>query len=382
MPWIRRLLVVAAIAGAALFLTLTRFDPDPIPVRVAAVSRGRVEATVTNSRAGTVKARRRAKLSPEIGGRVAALPHPKGERVRRGQTLLQIDDALQRARLGVAEGELATAAAQKEQACLAAERAERELARTRRLAQDGIVSTDLLDGVESAARTAQAGCHAATAAVGRTRSAVDLARTELDKTVLRAPFDGIVAEVSIEVGEWISPSPPALPIPAVIDFLDTSSIYVSAPMDEVDSARIRAGQRARITVDSHPGHSFVGKVARVARYVLDVQAQNRTVEIDVELDEPTAGEALLPGTSADAEVVLDAHEGVLRIPTSALMQGGKVLVANDRHLVERTVVAGIKNWDATEVKSGLAEGEQVVVSLDRSEVKAGARIRVEEGAAR
>jgi HlyD family secretion protein len=194
--------------------------------------------------------------------------------------------------------------------------------------------------------------------------------------VLRAPFDAVVAEVGIEVGEWTTPSPPALPVPPVIDLVDPTSIYVTAPMDEVDAGRIRAGQPVRVTVDSHPGESFAGEVERVAPYVLDVEAQNRTVEIEVELADAELAASLLPGTSADVEVVLDAREGVLRIPTAALLSGEKALALEDGGLVSRSLEIGLRNWDVTEVRSGLAEGEQVVVSLDRAEVKAGARATV------
>ena len=87
---------------------------------------------------------------------------------------------------------------------------------------------------------------------------------------------------------------------------------------------------------------------------------------------------LLPGTSADVEVVLEAREGALRLPTSALLEGNRVLVASDGRLEERPVEIGLKNWDYAEVKSGLDEGQRVVISLDRVEVKAGARVEVEE----
>lgn len=367
--------IVVALAARALLL-----KPDAVVVKVVAVGRGRVEETVTNSRAGTVKARRRAKLSPEIGGRVAALPHPRGDRVVAGDLLLRIDDALQRAQLAVAERELAAASAQREQACLAAERADRELARTRRLAQDGIVSPDLLDQVQSGERGAHAACSAAAAVVEKARSAVELARTELAKTLLRSPLNGVVADVSIQVGEWTTPSPPGLPIPAVIDVFDPASIYASAPMDEVDSARIRAGQDARVTLDSHPGRSFPGRVVAVSPYVLDVQAQNRTVEIEVELEDRELARLLLPGTSADAEVILSVREDVLRIPTTALMEGSRTLLVEDGRLAERRVEVGVRNWDFTEVRRGLATGERLVVSFDRPEIKPGARVQLEKAA--
>jgi HlyD family secretion protein len=375
--WLKRLGAAALVAAALLLLLGVVFGKKPVSVRVTAVAHGRVEQTVTNSRAGTVKARRRAKLSPEIGGVVVALPHPEGSRVARGDVLLRIDGALQRGRLEVAERETTAASAQREQACLTAERAGRELLRTESLARDGILSADLLDQVRSGARAAEAGCQAAAAGVERARSAVGLTRTELDKTALFAPFDGVVAKLSIQVGEWTTPSPPGLPIPSVIDLIDPSSIYLSAPMDEVDSARIHAGQAARVTVDSHPGRSFPARVTRIAPYVLDVEAQNRTVEIEAELTDQELARTLLPGTSADVEVVLGGRDGVLRVPTTALLEGGRVLVIEGGRLAERRVKTGVRNWDFTEIESGLAEADRIVVSLDRPEVKAGARARVE-----
>jgi HlyD family secretion protein len=373
-----RWLVVVGLVALVVVLRLTLFAPASIPVRVVAAEKGRVEETVTNSRAGTVKARRRAKLAPEIGGRVLSLPRRRGARVRQGELLLRVDDALQKAQLRVSEDEGRAALAQRDQACLAAERASRELQRTRSLAAQGIVSTDLIDAVDSQERTAEAACRASQAVADRAASAVALARAQLAKTVLRAPFDGVVADTFIEEGEWTSPSPPALPIPPILDLIDTRSIYVSAPLDEVDSGRIRKGQTARVTVDSQPGKHFAARVVEVAPYVMDRLEQNRTLEIELELDDAQAAASLLPGTSADAEVILSARDDVLRVPTSALLEGGKVLVLEGDRLVERTLQIGLRNWDMTEVKGGLAQGDRVVVSLDRPEVKAGARARVAE----
>jgi HlyD family secretion protein len=375
-----RLAILAAVVAVILLARLTLFAPEAVPVRTVAAEEGIVEETVTNSRAGTVKARRRAKLAPEIGGKVLSLPHRRGAQVRAGDLLLRVDDALQKARLALTEDEVEASLAQRDQACLAAERADRERARTDSLADEGIVSADLLDRIESQAHAAEASCRAAAAAAERAASAVALARAELEKTVLRAPFDGVVADVFIEEGEWTAPSPPALPIPPVLDLIDMHDIYVSAPMDEVDSARIREGQTARVTVDSHTGQEFPAQVVEVAPYVVDRLEQNRTVEIELELDDDTVASTLLPGTSADAEVILSSREGVLRVPTSALLEGGKVLLLEDERLVERSLDLGLRNWDFTEVQGGLAPGARVVVSLDRPEVVDGAPAReVDDG---
>ena len=86
---------------------------------------------------------------------------------------------------------------------------------------------------------------------------------------------------------------------------------------------------------------------------------------------------LLPGTSADVEVILEVRDAVLRLPASALLEGDRVLVAENGRLTERSVEIGIKNWDYAEVRGGLDEHQLVVISLDRAEVKAGARVAVE-----
>ena len=371
--WVRlAILVVLLIVGLAV-VRRTVFAPAPVKVTVAQVSRGEVQETVTNSRAGTVKARRRAQLSPDVGGRVLELPFRAGDRVPKGAVLLRLDDSVVRAQLGVAQRDLAAAQAQSRQACLAADQARRELERNRTLASQGIVSADVLDRLSTAASTQAAGCEAGQRGAERARAAVGLAQAELSRTVLRAPFDAVVAESSTHVGEFVTPAPPGVPMPPVMDLLDPATVYVSAPMDEVDAARLRAGLPVRVSLDPLPGRQLAGTVTRVAPYVLDVEQQNRTVEIEVELEDRALAATLLPGTSADVEVILDARRDVLRIPTPALEEERKVLVLEDGRLVEKPVTVGLRNWDFTEVRGGLREGEQVVLSLDREGVAAGAQ---------
>jgi HlyD family secretion protein len=369
------LLILAAI-GVALRLTL--WAPQAIPVRVAAVGRGTVEETVSNSRAGTVKARLRSQLSPEIGGRVLALPHREGERVAAGEVVLQLDDSVLRARLDQARRELASAVAQRAQACANADLAAREHGRLARLAREGVISVDALDQAANSAVTAAAGCRAARAGVEQGQAAVDVAQRLEYQTVLRAPFAGVIATLSVELGEFVTPAPPGVPIPPVVDVLDPASIYISAPMDEVDSSRIRPGQPARVTLDAYRGRIFPGRVRRIAPFAVDREEQNRTVEIEVELSAPP-GVRLLPGISADVEVIVATRPGVLRLPSAALLEGNRVLRVEGDLLAQRPVRIGLKNWDWAEVLSGLAAGDRVVTSLDRPEVKAGARVKVTGG---
>lgn len=376
--WIVRFLILLGVVGLIVILKLTLLAPDPVPVSVFRVERGSVESTVTNSKAGTVKTRQRAKLTPEISGRIIELPYRKGAKVKKDDVLVRLDDSSLQAQLRLRERELSEAKAVRDQHCLIFDRSERELSRNQDLATKGIISPDLLDHFQSAYDTAKAACRAASVRVERAQSAINVTQTELEKTAMRAPFDGVVAELSIEIGEWSSPSPPGIFMPSVLELINADSIYIAAPMDEVDSARIKTGQQVRITLDPFPGESFPGKVSRVAPYVLDLEQQNRTVEIEVQFEDTDFASTLLPGTSADVEVVQSAHHDVLRIPTAALLEDDKVLVFEENRLNTRPIEIGLKNWNFTEVTKGLKEGDPVVTSLDRVEVKEGVKVVLEE----
>lgn len=362
---------------AAVIWHFTR--PEPVRVQLAKVERGMVEATVSNTRAGTVKACRRAKLAPSAGGHIAQLRVKKGERVKADQILLELwnDDLQAQARL--AEQQLGTTATRVGEVCAVAEQSGKEAARARQLRGRGFISPEGLERAEADAEARQASCAAARSEIGQARSRIAVAQAGLRRMVLRAPFDGIVADISGELGEYATPSPPGIPTPPAIDLIDDSCLFVSAPIDETDAANIKAGQTGRIVLDAIKGKSFAGKVKRIAPYVLEMERQARTVEVEVEFIEPPTAENLLVGYSADVEIVHTSHENVLRIPTQTLLEENRVLLYRaDGILEERMVQTGLSNWDFTEVISGLNEGDRVVVSLDLEGVKAGVRVQPED----
>lgn len=268
-------IAIALIILLGVVLKQTVFAPDSIEVRVAPAVRGLVESTVTNSKAGTVEARRRSRIASEIGGRVIEIAHREGARVIAGQPLVRLARQSHLAQLKLAEQGVAVARAGHKDACLRRDRARRELARTQRLAASSVASEDRLDELQFRSDSASVACDGARAELERAQAQQGSAETELDKTVINAPFAGIIAEVNVEVGEWVTPSPPLLTSPPVIDLIDPTSIFVSAPMDEVDSGAIRSGLPVKLTIDSRPGESFTGRVLRVAPYVLDEEAQDR-----------------------------------------------------------------------------------------------------------
>jgi HlyD family secretion protein len=375
LPWLAGV-VLAAIA----VWYFTR--PAPLRVQLVKVERGVVEATVNNTRAGTVKACRRAKLAPPAGGQIAHLLVKKGQRVKADQVLLELWNDDLEAQKRLSQEQLATAQTQEQQACVQADLAEKEAARAQQLREKGFISAEGLDQKVSAATVSRAGCEVARSQIDQSRSRIAVANASLQRMVLRAPFSGIVADISGELGEYATPSPPGIPTLPAIDLIDDSCMFVSAPIDEVDAANIKVGQEARITLDAIKGKTFAGKVKRIAPYVLELEKQARTVEVEVEFVEAPNAENLLVGYSADVEIVHDAHANVLRIPTQALLEGKHVLLYGANGILEeRTVTTGLANWDRTEITAGLNEGDQIVMSLDQAGVKAGVRVQPEVGKA-
>jgi len=367
--------VILAVVIAISYLTRTK----PIAVVLQKAERGTVEASVSNTRAGTVNACRRAKMSPAAGGQIAKLQVRKGMRVKRGQVLLELWDDDLVAQEHLAQEQLKTSTTRVQEVCTLAEASQREANRSQELMGKGFISPQLLDKAVSDAASRKASCEAARGDIEQSKSRIALARAGLDRMVLRAPFDGVVADISGELGEYATPSPPGIPTLPAIDLIDDSCMYVSAPIDEVDAARLKLGQHSRITLDAMKGKIFEGKVRRIAPYVLDLEKQARTVEVEVEFDKLAQDANLLVGYSADVEIVYDVRKQVLRIPTQTLLEGNRVLLyGSNGALEERKVTTGLSNWEYVEVLSGLEEGDRIVSSLDREGVKAGVRVVPDE----
>ena len=183
-----------------------------------------------------------------------------------------------------------------------------------------------------------------------------------------APFDGVVSQRMVEVGESVVPGQ------QVLEVVSLGRLYVSAPLDEIDIGRVREGLPARVTLDPYRGRVWQGVVTRVSPVVNDIKEQNRTLDVEVEMTSDPSAPEPKPGTSADVEIVLDRRDGVLRVPTNAIIESKSVLVVENGKAVSRDVTTGLKNWDWTEITSGLAEGAAVITSLEKQGVKAGARV--------
>ena len=363
-------IICAVLVVAATFFWFRR--ESPVEVTVSPVDTGDVRASVVNTRAGTVEACRRSSLAPAMGGNIASLPVTEGDRVEQDQILLELWNEDLRAEVERSRRDAIASEGRTREACVIANTARREAKRLISLRERGLASDEETERADGDADAREAACAASRDSDRVAEARILVAEANLERTILRAPFDGIIAEINGELGEFVTPSPVGVATLPTVDLIDSSCLYISAPIDEVDAPRVRAGMDAVVTMDAFKERSFPGFVRRVAPYVLDLEKQARTVEVEAEIREPD--NEMLPGYSADVEVILDVREGVTRVPTQAIMDGVRVFVLDEEagKVFEKEIQTGISNWENTEVVSGLSPGELVVLSVDREGVEDGA----------
>ena len=322
-----------------------------------------VEQTVSNTRAGTIDACRRSKMSPAMGGQIATLAVDEGDMVEKDQILLELWNKETKARVKAAERS-------SEQACIISAKAQRDADRANELFSKGLTSEEAKEAAVTNAESGTAACNAA-------KAQVEVNKASLERTQLIAPFSGIVAEIEGELGEYVTPSPVGVATKPTLDLIDNTCIYIKAPIDEIDAPEVVAGLKSRITMDAFGQKEFPATVRRVAPYVLDLEKQARTVEIEAVFDNPQ--EFLLPGYSADITIIIDTSEATLSIPSQALMAGGFVYLINSDNSISKTEIeVGLSNWQHTEVLGGLTIEDEIVLSVDRLGLEDGVTIIVEE----
>ena len=322
-----------------------------------------VEQTVSNTRAGTIDACRRSKMSPAMGGQIATLAVEEGDMVEKDQILLELWNKETKARVKAAERSA-------EQTCIISAKAQRDADRSNELFSKGLASEEAKEAAVTNAESGLAACNAA-------KAQVEVTKASLERTQLIAPFGGIVAEIEGELGEYVTPSPVGVATKPTLDLIDNTCIYIKAPIDEIDAPEVVAGLKSRITMDAFGQKEFPATVRRVAPYVLDLEKQARTVEIEAVFDNPQ--EFLLPGYSADITIIVDTSEETLSIPSQAVMGGDSVyLINSDGTITEKEIEVGLSNWQVTEVLNGLSIDDQIVLSIDRKGLEDGVKVTVEE----
>ncbi len=311
-----RILVVAAAlalagAGAAAWRLRSGGPDGAFTYETAPVDRGRVVARVTAS--GTLSALVTVQVGSQVSGRIASLQADFNSQVRKGQVIARIDPqlfdaAVEQARANVmaAEGNLARAEAQ-------ATDAQRQLRRTRELADRKLIAAADLDTAQSTADAASASVKAAQGGLAQARASLSQATVNLAYTRILSPTDGVVISRNVDVGQTVAASLQA-PILFVIAE-DLAKMQVDTSVAESDVGRLQAGMAATFTVDAFPGRVFEGRIRQVRNSPQTVQ---NVVTYDAVVDVANADLKLRPGMTATVTFVHAQKDDVLRLPNAAL----------------------------------------------------------------
>jgi len=356
-------LIITIIIAVISILVWQLNKPSILAVETMRVTTGLTEATVVNTRAGTITACQRSKLALAVGGQIAAINVKEGQQVRRGDVLLNLWNEDLSANISAAKASIIAADYEQKSFCIIAQSDQREAVRLNNLVAKKLSSQGQLDLAQSKASASKAACTAANARWQQSKAILAQAQAIFEKTYLTAPFDGTIAEISGEIGEFSTPSPPGVPTPPAIDLLTTDCHYVIAPIDEVDAGKIAIGMPVRITLDAFREQVFHGKVRRISAYVQDYAKQARTVNIEIDFEQTQNLPDLLAGYSVDVEIILASSNENLRLATDAIIDNSFVYVLNKQGIIEkRAIVVGLTNWQFTEVLNGLNKSEQVIIN--------------------
>ena len=337
-----------------------------------AVARGDLPETVVAT--GVLEPSARVVVQSEIPGIVAVVHIDDGERVTKGQALVELD----RERLEDRVAELAAGLEMRRararfdlvgRARAELDKAQRDLERARRLFEKSVVSKERIEDLAHAVRVLEIALSDARAELAARRAAVSEAENahrrverDLAKTVIRSPIDGVVVRREVEVGTAVADLQNGGTVVATL--ADDRRIHVLAEVDENDIAGVRVGQAASVHIDAFPGEIFEGMVRKVSS---SGNSENGISSFEIEI-ELAPDSRVRVGMSADARVEVRRHRRVLLVPNTALVRtegGTKVRVVHEDERPELVPIEdGYSDGFRTVALRGLSEGDTVLVRSD------------------
>ena len=385
--WLAALAVVLAALAGGFWWMRSQAAPE-VQVVEAAVSSapaGPSAGTTVLNASGYVEARRRATVASKITGRLTDVRVEEGLPVEEGAILARLDDRQVAAALALSEAQLAAARKTSDEIRVQLELAKITLRRTQDLSTEGFASDADLD-------RDRAQVDALTARLALEREQVTVAerevvvrRTELDDTVIRAPFSGIVISKDAQEGEMVSPMSAggAFTRTGICTIVDMGSLEIEVDVNESYIARVRPDQKVEAVLDAYPDWKIGG---RVITTIPAADRQKATVLVRIAFD--ALDPRILPDMGvkvAFLEPEAESHDGAvpqararLVVPEAAVRQDrGRtvVFVLTDDKVERRAVKTGAVGTQGVEVVSGLSAGERVVVAGPDS-LADGARVRV------
>jgi HlyD family secretion protein len=303
------------------------------PVKAVRAAFAPVESTITTISSGTVAANQQAVLSFGTIGRINEVLVRAGDKVKKNQRLASLENL----DLKVAD-----------------QTAQAELRRTRDLAREKLVSPAALD---------------------EARRAAEMAQMTFDRSIILAPFDGLVTEVNLRKGEIAQAQ--SAPDKPPIRLIDLKPRLVKGEIDEVDLGKVKVGLEARVKIPALENKRFKARVTSVVAFVSSNREQDRTSQIELQFDD---SEDLIPvGASADVEILIAKKERALTVPARSVLGTVKqryVYKVVDEHIERSNVTVGVGNYDRREILSGVKEGDVVVVPSDDYDLKSADKVKV------
>lgn len=378
-PWRRKALLffvpVVLILGAlyALRIRQSFASPEVQTVRAQVSQAGQPTAgSAVLTASGYVVARRKAVVSAKIQGRLADLKVEEGSKVREGEVIARLESVDYEAQVSRARAQV--------------QRAEADLAEARRqtrvaenLAKDSVLSRDELEASQSRVKVGEAG-------LAQARADLEFAQAQLQNTLIRAPFSGVVVRKMAEVGESVAPIPPGVNLStssgAIVALADLATLEVEADVAEANVARLGEEQPAEVTVEAFPGDTYKAVLRQVIptadRTKATVQVKVTILDKDPKLKpEMSAKVTFLEHEQKAAEGAAPPPPAVT-VPSEAVVtRNGKQVVFELRDMVvkERPIVAGPERQGRYTIKQGLSGGE-ILVSRPPESLKDGDEVKV------
>lgn len=303
-------------------------------VKAVRAAKASVETTVTTISSGTVYAEEQSILSFGSVGRVARVGVQEGDRVRKGQILASLENA---------------------DLSIAAQTAQADLRRTQDLFKEGLVSQAALD---------------------EAKRATEMAQATLDRSIIKAPFDGLITDVNLRVGEVAQLASQA-DKPA-IRIVDLKARLIKGEVDELDLGKVKQGLPARIKIPALGNRVLAARVTKTIPFVSSTREQDRTSQIELRLSE---NDSSIPvGASAEVEIVIENKPQALTLPARAVLGTSRqryIYKIVENKLTRSNVQIGIGNYDRREVIEGVTEGDVVALPGENYEMKEGDEVEVE-----
>ena len=366
--WLAVLIVICA-AGIGVWTWITRERPIQVETVTVSERAAGSQAAVLNA-SGYVTARRRATVASKITGKLVEVNVEEGTAVREGQVLARLDDATLRATLALAEAQTEAARRGVRENEVRLKEAKLTLTRLSRLIKDGLVTQAELEAAEAQVDSFDARILAAHEQVRVAEQQVALAKTNLDDTIIRAPFSGVAISKDAQPGETVSPvsAGGGFTRTGICTIVDMQSLEIEVDVNEAYINRVRPGQDVSAALDAYPDSPIP---ARVITTVPTADRQKATVLVRIGFNELDS--RILPDMGVkvtflreDAGADLATARPVMLVPKSAIRTEGErsyAFVVSSAGIVDRrAVTTGGTDGDRLEVLAGLAAGERVVVS--------------------